>query len=163
VLNLLDFDGDALPTSFATLRKPIAQFFGKVLWIYAKARLEPSIAGRQRIVKIRGICEVAHAEAIEPIKRTRLPLAIDHHIDSQLLCVHKQSIYRLRNFHPAASTHESKLQAGLRMQQHTMANTASRACNPPYRCPRLELGIGKSSSAPRPCLEAGSGPATPPG
>src|SRR5712692_7018684 len=55
--------------AFAALREPRGQAFGKALGRKSKTRFDLAFADRKRVVKVRGVGEIAHAELIEPIER----------------------------------------------------------------------------------------------
>lgn len=62
------------------------------MWRQLKARFNAAVANGQRIVKLRGIREISHAELIKPFERADSPLAFDDHIDVKFLCVHGISL-----------------------------------------------------------------------
>jgi hypothetical protein len=55
----------------------------------AKAGLETAFGGGQGIVKIRGICEIAHAKTVQPIQRTELALISDDQFNGEFPRVHE--------------------------------------------------------------------------
>ena len=74
--------------SFTALSEPCAQTLRKSLWRQAEAGLDPPVSHGQRVVEVRGICEIAHAELIEPIERAGAALAANHDIHFEFLRVH---------------------------------------------------------------------------
>ncbi|HMD42521.1 MAG TPA: hypothetical protein VKH45_05570 [Candidatus Acidoferrum sp.] len=48
-----------------------------------------AIRDRERIVKLSRVCEITHAELVEPFKRARLALTADEDIDNKLSRVHR--------------------------------------------------------------------------
>jgi hypothetical protein len=74
--------------SFTALSEPCAQTLPKTLWRQAEAGLDPAVSHGERVVKVRGVCEIAHAELIEPIKRAGAALAANHDIHFEFLRVH---------------------------------------------------------------------------
>ena len=87
-LQLRYFDEDGLAFAFAALCEPSCEAFGKTSGGKAEAGLDAAIGDRERIVEIGGVGEIAHAELVEPVERTRLFLAEDDDIDRELLRVH---------------------------------------------------------------------------
>ena len=67
---------DASTPAFSTLVQPSSKAFCKALWRNAKTGLHFAFGDGQCIVKFRCIGEISHAELIEPIERTCLPLAV---------------------------------------------------------------------------------------
>jgi hypothetical protein len=67
-LFLRDLHNDWFALTFAPLREPRCQPFGKALRSQAKAGFDSAVCHRQGIVEIGGIREIAHAELIEPIE-----------------------------------------------------------------------------------------------
>ena len=76
-----NFNFYGLTLALAALREPGGQAFRKTLWRQLKARLNRSVGHRQRIVKLRGIREAAHAELVQPLKRAGTAFAADHYVD----------------------------------------------------------------------------------
>src|SRR6266849_4404330 len=74
--------------AFAALREPRGQAFGKALGRKSKTRFDLAFADRKRVVKVRGVGEIAHAELIEPIERAGAALAANHNIHFEFLGVH---------------------------------------------------------------------------
>ena len=87
-----DLDDNGLPLAFAPLPEPHAQPLGKALWRQAETGLDLPIRHGQRVVKIRGIREIAHAELIEPIERAGAALAANDDIYFEFLCIHSAII-----------------------------------------------------------------------
>src|SRR4029077_10681795 len=77
-----------LPFAFSALRQPCTEAFGEALRRDAKARLHSSLGNRQRVVKLRGICKIPHAELREPLQRAGAPLPANHHIHLEFLRIH---------------------------------------------------------------------------
>ena len=61
-----------------------------MIGLHAKAGLEAAFAGGKGVVKIRGICEIAHAETVQPFERTGLAFISDDEIDGEFLRVHEK-------------------------------------------------------------------------
>ena len=74
--------------SFTALSEPCPETLRKTLWCKAEAGLYPAVSHGQRVVKVRGVCEIAHAELIEPIERAGAALAANHDIHFEFLRVH---------------------------------------------------------------------------
>jgi hypothetical protein len=91
-LFLGDLDDHGLPLAFAPLREPRAQPLGKALWRQAEAGFDLPIRHGQRVVKIGGIREIAHAELIEPTERAGAALAANDDMYFEFLCVHSAII-----------------------------------------------------------------------
>lgn len=89
-----DFDGDGLAIAFAALIEPGGEGFGEALGFYAQAGFDQAVGDGKRVVKFRGVGEIAHTERVQPIERAGLALAGDDDIDAELLGVHEPSIYR---------------------------------------------------------------------
>jgi hypothetical protein len=87
-----DFDYYRLASTFAALREPRAQRIGVSLRLYAKAGLDAAIGDGQHIIKFGGVREISHAEAVEPIERTKFVLARDYNFNRKFLRVHFASI-----------------------------------------------------------------------
>jgi len=88
-LQNLYFDLDGLAFAFPTLGEPGGKAFGKTLGSEAKAGFEAAIGGRECVVKVGGVGEIAHGELIEPFERTRAPLPANHHFHLKFLRVHR--------------------------------------------------------------------------
>jgi hypothetical protein len=69
---------DRFAFAFSALVQPSAQAFGKALWGNPETYFNGAGFQWQRVVKLGGICEVPHAELIQPIQWTIPPLAADH-------------------------------------------------------------------------------------
>ena len=83
---------DRLTLAFAALREPRSQAFGKAFRSQAEAGFDLAIRQRKRVVKIRGIRKIAHAELIEPIQRAGAALAANDDIYDEFLCIHSAII-----------------------------------------------------------------------
>ena len=79
-----------LTIAFSALIEPRSERRGELIGLHAKAGFEAAFTGRQGVVKIRGICEIAHAETIKPFERTRLAFISDDEIDGEFLRVHEK-------------------------------------------------------------------------
>src|SRR4029077_6355482 len=90
------FDHHRLAFAFAALCQPSGHPFGNTLRGKPEARLPFSGANRQRVVKVRGVGEVAHAELVQPLQWTGAPLPAKHHVDQKLLRVHSISLSSLQ-------------------------------------------------------------------
>ena len=77
-----------LPFTFPPLRQPRSQSFRKPLRRQPETRFHLAFGHRQRIVKIRRIRKIPHAELIQPFQRTRPPLSANHHLHQKFLRVH---------------------------------------------------------------------------
>jgi len=77
-----------LASSFAALRQPTGQAFCKALWREAKTGFDFAVGDGQRIVKLRSVGEVAHAELVQPFERAGAPLAANHYLHRKFLRVH---------------------------------------------------------------------------
>ena len=98
-----NFNCYGLAIPFSALLQPC----GKALRRIAPASLgswlrRPSPVGSS-IIKIGGICEIAHAETIQPFERTRLALVPDDDFDDEFLRVHWLSITSRRHFRDETS------------------------------------------------------------
>ena len=93
---------DRLAFAFAALGEPGGETFGKTLGSEAKAGFEAAIGGRECVVKVGGVGEIAHGELIEPFERARPPLAADQHIHLKFLGVHGIRIALARFMEPAS-------------------------------------------------------------
>ena len=69
------FDPDGLACAFAALREPGGEAFGKAFGSEAVAGFDAAVGGGECVVEVSGICEIAHAELIEPLERTSAALA----------------------------------------------------------------------------------------
>ena len=58
--------------------------------LHAKTGFHAAFASGQRVVKVGGICEIAHAKTVQPFERTRLALISDDEFDGELLRVHEK-------------------------------------------------------------------------
>jgi hypothetical protein len=87
-----DFNFYRLASAFAALREPRTERFGVSLRLHAKAGFDASIGDGKHIIEFGGVREVSHAEAIEPIERTKLALAGDNNFNREFLRVHFASI-----------------------------------------------------------------------
>ena len=77
-----------LACTFSTLREPCAETFSKALGREAEACFQEAVGHRQRVVKIRRIGEIAHAELIKPFQRAGLALSANHQKHLKFLDVH---------------------------------------------------------------------------
>ena len=80
---------DRLAFAFAALREPRPQAFGEALRSEAVAGFDFAGSDGERVIKIGGVGEIAHAELIEPIEGTGASLTANHHVDFEFLCVHE--------------------------------------------------------------------------
>jgi hypothetical protein len=79
-----------LTVAFSALIEPCGERRSELIGFNAKAGFETAFACGKRIVKIGGICEIAHAETIQPVERTRLAFISDDEIDGKFLRVHEK-------------------------------------------------------------------------
>jgi len=78
-----------LAFAFASLREPGGQTFREAFRSQAEAGFDFAISDGKRIVKVGGVGKVAHAELIEPIKRTSASFAANDNVHIEFLCVHE--------------------------------------------------------------------------
>jgi hypothetical protein len=88
----MNFDLDRPALSLAPLGERSAHRLSKALRLYTEARFEETFGQRKGIVKFGLTGEIAHAKAIEPIKRAGATLAIHDDFDTELLGVHAESV-----------------------------------------------------------------------
>jgi len=81
-----------LAFALATLRQPGRKAFGEPLGSEAETGFDLAIGDGKRVVKIGGVCEIAHAELIEPIERAGARLSANDYIDVEFLGVHAEFI-----------------------------------------------------------------------
>ena len=79
-----------MAVTFSALIEPCGERRGELIGLHAEAGFEAAFAGRQSVVKIGGICEIAHAETIQPFERTGLAFISDDEIDGEFLGVHEK-------------------------------------------------------------------------
>jgi len=77
-----------LAFTFATLREPCGQAFCEELRRQTKTGFDFAVGDGQRIVKLRSVGEVAHAELVQPFERAGAPLAANHYLHRKFLRVH---------------------------------------------------------------------------
>ena len=87
--------------AFAALREPRPQDFGKAFWSEAVAGFDFAGGDRERVIKVGGVGEIAHAELIEPFERAGARFAADDHVDIEFLRVHARKIIRDATVCPA--------------------------------------------------------------
>lgn len=73
----MNFHGDGFAVGLAAFREPFAERGGKSFGIDLQASFDLAFGDGQSVVEFGGAGEVAHAESVQPIERTRLALAID--------------------------------------------------------------------------------------
>jgi len=78
------------------LRQPCCQPIGKALRRESKARFHFAIGHWQRIVKLRGVGEIAHAKLVQPLQRADPAFSANHHLHQKLLRVHGISLSFVR-------------------------------------------------------------------
>ena len=92
---------DRLAFAFAALREPRPQAFGEALRSEAVAGFDFAGSDGERVVKVGGVGEIAHAELIEPFERAGAGFAADDHVDVEFLRVHARKIIRAAAIRPA--------------------------------------------------------------
>jgi hypothetical protein len=88
VLERFYFDEDGGAFAFAALGEPGGKAFGEAFGSEAVASFDVTVGDGERVVKVGGVGEVAHAELVEPVERARLFVALDDDVDGELLRVH---------------------------------------------------------------------------
>jgi hypothetical protein len=84
----VNLDADGLAAALAALGGPIAQGLRQACGRDAKAGFEFALCDGQRVVKFGGAGKVAHAEAIEPLERTRATFLASNDLHDKLLGEH---------------------------------------------------------------------------
>jgi hypothetical protein len=92
VSDFADFDLHGMAVAFAALREPFAERNSKARGIDAETGFEPALACWQGLVEFTRAGEIPHAETVQPIERTRAPLAADDDIHLKLSRKHRQQI-----------------------------------------------------------------------
>jgi hypothetical protein len=86
------FDYDRPPLTFSALGKPRGQSLGKLLGRELIACFKAAICNRQRIVELRRVREISHAELVQPLERAGSSFTFDHDVHLKLLRVHGISL-----------------------------------------------------------------------
>lgn len=76
--------------AFSALIKPCGERGGELIGLHAEAGFKAAFASGKSVVKIGGICEIAHAETVQPFEGTRLAFISDDEIDGEFLRVHEK-------------------------------------------------------------------------
>jgi hypothetical protein len=79
---------DGLAFAFAALGKPGGEAFGEAFRSEAVTGFDAAIGDGESVVEFSGVCEIAHAELVEPIERAGLSFAANEEFDRELLRVH---------------------------------------------------------------------------
>jgi hypothetical protein len=87
-LKRIDFDEDGVALAFAALGEPSGETFRETGRSEAEAGFDAAIGDGERVVKVGGVGEVAHAELVEPIERAGFSVALNHDVHGKLLRVH---------------------------------------------------------------------------
>jgi hypothetical protein len=78
-----------LAFAFSSLREPSGQSLGKAFRSEPETGFHSALRDRQRVIKIRGVGKVAHAELIEPFERASSGVSPDDDLYFEFLRVHK--------------------------------------------------------------------------
>ena len=88
-LQELYFNLHGLSFTFAPLRQPSGEAFGKTRRGQAETGFQAALGYRKRVVKVRRVGEIAHRELIKPFQGTWSALPADEDVDSESLGVHR--------------------------------------------------------------------------
>ncbi len=78
--------------ALATLRQPGGKAFGEAFGSEAETGFDLAIGDGKGVVKVSRVCEIAHAELIEPIERAGARFSANDYIDVEFLGVHAEFI-----------------------------------------------------------------------
>jgi hypothetical protein len=92
-----DLDGDGLAFAFAALVEPGGEAFGEAFGCEAEAGFEMAVGGGEGVVEVGGVCEIAHAELVEPLEGAGSANASDGDVDGKFLGVHEIRIAPVAN------------------------------------------------------------------